>query len=456
MKVKEDYFKNLEEMYLNGLINKYFYEEAKNINNFKYWLNFLSDVVYDVELNGESSYNLSKIFKPLAINQYGNFVLFKYKNYIELNEMGYSSDFFELYNNLYLECRSIVIDIKNDCVALTAMKKFKNYGEDEKNWSQKNIQKLIENNRGVEITNKLDGSFQQYRFYREENKIIGSGSQALNPEESWRLKKGYELLLNSYDKFGNSLRYKDMLKDYPECTFMFEFVSPDNPIVVKYNKDEEGLYLISARNNYNGKEMDMETLQELAKKYNVKITEFYKNLSFNEILNSTKKYNSNEKEGWVVKIYDKNKNFLRVKVKIDDYVLMHKVLGKILSPKAIIEAYDLGKWDDFYGKIPELYKESAKEIYNNIEKYYKLKKSKIKEYYDIAIKELKEKEKANLMEFNNKNFAILINNIPKEFKGDVLNLFYSKPIFILKKRGQGYIKYKDILSFLEKYESIGD
>ena len=102
MKVKEDYFKNLEEMYLNGLINKYFYEEAKNINNFKYWLNFLSDVVYDVELNGESSYNLSKIFKPLIINQYGNLVLFKYKNYIELNEMGYSSDFFELYNNLYL------------------------------------------------------------------------------------------------------------------------------------------------------------------------------------------------------------------------------------------------------------------------------------------------------------------------------------------------------------------
>ena len=143
MQVKHDYFKNLFELHENGLINDDYFGVAIENCVFKYWLEFLNDVVYDKDEFGNSTYNLDKVFKPLIINQYGDYVLFKYGSYIDLAEQGYGIDFFELYDSLFLECRSVVIDIKNERIALASMSKFKNYGEDTDVWSEDNIQNLI-------------------------------------------------------------------------------------------------------------------------------------------------------------------------------------------------------------------------------------------------------------------------------------------------------------------------
>ena len=190
--------------------------------NFNDWL----DRVFEVWGNITPKLNekLSKIFDPLQITCYDHYVLFKYKGFIELSDDYDLGSFFELYNGLYRECRSCVFDVENDEIALASLAKFKNYGEDEGDWSPKNIKSKYNFAHAVFITNKLDGSYQQYRYIAEEDRILGSGSQALDPVESWRLAAGYKLLSDGQ---------KELIKDYPDYTFIFEYISPKNPIVVK-------------------------------------------------------------------------------------------------------------------------------------------------------------------------------------------------------------------------------
>lgn len=117
----------------------------------------------------------------------------------------------------YRECRSCVFDVKNDEIALASLAKFKNYGEDDGDWSPKNIRSKYNFAHSIFITNKLDGSYQQYRYIADEDRILGSGSQALDPVESWRLAAGYKLLSDGQ---------KELIKDYPDYTFIFEYISP--------------------------------------------------------------------------------------------------------------------------------------------------------------------------------------------------------------------------------------
>ena len=81
--------------------------------------------------------------------------------------------------------------------------KFDNIDGGMNGWDMSSIRNRISNSKKVEITNKLDGSNQNYRWYRGE--VVGSGSQALDIKESWRLKRGYQLLNKNYvGKFTNA------------------------------------------------------------------------------------------------------------------------------------------------------------------------------------------------------------------------------------------------------------
>lgn len=455
MQVKSDYFRNVNELYENNWINNEKYGVLMTDYDFKSWLNFLNTKIYN-------DYIYNDIFDKLIINQYGNLVLFKYKNYIDLSALGCTdASFFELYNGLFLECRSVVIDIKYDTIALASMKKFKNYGEesDNKTWSINNIKDKIKKSYKIEITNKMDGSYQQYRWYN--NKVIGSGSQALDYKESWRLEKGFKLLGD------NNKNYIQMLKDFPDYTFMFEFVSPDNPIVVKYSKEEEGLYLFNARNNHDGTEIELNLLEELAKNYNVPMVKWYKEETFENILKETDKYKSSEKEGWVINIYYKNneldRNYsnnhhFRVKVKTDDYVLMHKALTNKISPNALIESFIYGKVDDFISKVPDAYKSMVLGMKFNIEMFLHVKESKIQFWYDEILNNLKERGKD---ENNRKSFMKTADRItPKKYLGYVKNKYLGKEYNLLvkgniKSTTLGHIGYNDIIDYLEK-ESFND
>ena len=318
-------------------------------------------------------------------------------------------------DSIYRECRSLVIDLDEEEIVICPFKKFFNLNEVEEN----NINKVINeihNAKTFEITNKLDGSMQCTRFYN--NKIIMTGSMNLDIKNSWRLQDGISMLTENH---------KMMIKDNPNYTFIFEYISLKDAHVVIYNKSQEGLYLIGIRNVYTGEELSYNNLKYFANKYNIPMTDI-EHIQFDEMLKQMKLYKSSDKEGWVLNIDGR-----KVKVKCDDYVHLHRILDKLSSINVIIENVAEDRFDDMMSKIPNTHKDrvlqTAKEIIDYKNKANKL----IKEYYNKAPKN------------NTKEFMIWVdNNCPDYIKSHVKNIYLGKEYNILKTRC-GYKKYNDII-----------
>ena len=321
---------------------------------------------------------LLKIFRPLHIVNYKNFVLFKYKNFIELSDMGYGSDFFDLYGGLYRECRSVVIDLESMELALAPQKKFFNINENSEN-EQDKIIKMVEKAKKVEFSDKLDGSNENFRWSTKLNKIIGSSASALDRTESWRLDEGYKYIE------ANS-GYTNMMKAYPDYTFMFEYISPKNQVVVYYPPEKAGLYLFGMRNIKTGEEKTYEEVISIGKNFGVPTTEIF-DTNLNELFNSLDDYKANDKEGWVIRIIKENGELFKAKLKINDYVLMHRAISKIISPNTVIQSICDNKYDDFLSKVPVSFRESVEQIKDKVSFYNSLMNKKLKEYIELAKKD---------------------------------------------------------------------
>lgn len=403
--------------------------------NFNDWL----DRVFEVWGNITPKLNekLSKIFDPLQITCYDHYVLFKYKGFIELSDDYDLNSFFELYDGLYRECRSCVFDLKNDEIALASLAKFKNYGEDDGDWSPKNIRSKYNFAHAVFITNKLDGSYQQYRYIAEEDGILGSGSQALDPVESWRLAEGYKLLSDGQ---------KELIKDYPDYTFIFEYISPKNPIVVKYDESQEGLYLLAARDVKDGKEVSFDILSDMAEEYDSKMTQWYYNATLFSVLADTDNYLSSEKEGWVVDMVDGYKNHFRCKIKTESYLMMHKILPRKVSPNAVVQAIHENILDDFLANVPEAYKEIINDYKNNVLLYLKLMQKRIDFYLQNMNKFSLDSRKEKMLWIQN--------NTPKIFRPYLRNEVLGEKNDFLK-HFDGVLKYQVILDRLKEIDEKG-
>lgn len=431
----------------------YYSKDQKNLHNFKEKLDYVVDKFEDEQL--------AEIFRPLDITCHDKMVLFKYKNYVELEDMGYKmGDFFDYENGLYRECRSVVFDENNGCIVLTAMPKFKNYGEDSepyRDWSTQNLNKIYEKSFKFYITEKMDGSFQQYTYDPVREGIVGSGSSALDDSLSWRLAEGYDMVMHKSPLV-------DMLYDYPEYTFMFEFIHPHNPIVVHYTEEDKGLYLIGMRNKYTGEEINYSVLENLVNYYNnmyeawdegakkgIQMVKYYDEESLDSILGKLDKYTSNEKEGWVVDCWNYNLSFshLRFKVKVDDYVLMHKALSKMVSPNAVIQCLSENLWDDLYAKIPVAYKDYAEKLKDEIVNYNRT----IAGTYAIIYTRMLE----TLEDVIDDKKAVMLwiqNNVPKFLRGYIINCYLGKSNNVLKNGGGGYRKKNELQELAERCDRV--
>ena len=228
-----------------------------------YWVSLLDNKEY------------TGLIHYLELNEHGDYLLLRYGNYSDVfsgeEEVTFDS-FWDLYDGFYRECRSVVIDVKNDCLVLTPFRKFRNLNEGDET-SYERVSERIKCASCVEFSNKLDGSMQTARFYNGE--IVMSGSQSLDKNHSWRLEDGFRMLM---DNSG----YQKMLKENADKTFIFEYISQRDAHVVKY--DMEGLFLIGIRDVTDGKESSYKEVLEYAGKYNILATEVYKDKTLDEIL----------------------------------------------------------------------------------------------------------------------------------------------------------------------------
>ena len=168
--------------------------------------------------------------------------------------------------------------------------------------------------------------------------------------------------------------YNDIFFRFPDLntgfTFMFELVSPETQVVVKYPMAH--LYHIGTRNNLTGTENNVGIGMDRPKEYPLK--------SLDDCIDAAMKLNqSNDgqvhsvrKEGFVV--VDKNWN--RIKVKSPDYLMLHRMSSNSnFSKERIVGLLRNGSVNVY----------DISEDFPNYSHYFK--------YYDFKIDELKHQAK---------------------------------------------------------------
>ena len=379
------------------------------------------------ELNGIEPFNqypeYADLFSCLELNQHDNFLLIRYGRYSNIydNEAGnLGEDFWDRYNGFYRECRSVVIDVVNDCLVLSPFKKFFNINELEET-SLDNIQNKIAKAKTVEFSDKLDGSMQSATWYNGE--IVMAGSQAINPANSWRLQDGYKMIRELPG-------YELMLKDHPNTTFIFEYISLKDAHVVKYTKEQEGLYLIGIRSSTTGMEFSYKAVIKTAEMYNIPTTKVF-DKTLEQSMNELDDKSSDEAEGFVINI-----DGYRVKLKYNDYVHIHRALAKLSSINLVIRSIADGQYDDLLAKLPMAYHDNVKKIAAIVMNYVKETEKQIGEYYNSAPKD------------NKKEFMMYVaTSVPKDYQGYCRQLYFGNKINIItggNEKSPHYKRLKDM------------
>ena len=387
--------------------DEHLFDKAAQYNNLlSYWIHSVS--------NPEPKWLYLE--SNTAVTQYGSLMLIKY------NDLGVD---WKIYDGIMMECRSVTIDIYHDCLVLVPFRKFRNLNECPEN-QLGIVQEEMKHATYIAITEKLDGSMVAARWYHD--RLVVSGSQALDREQSFRLN-------NYYNWFANHQNAVKMLKNMPHITFVFEGIFPDDPHVVQYDESMYGLHLVGMRCVDDGFEISYRLIKQVAEKYNIPSMKIF-NKTFDEALAEVNadKVKSNEAEGFVISI-DQH----RIKLKFKDFVAMHRVISRLVSPNFILDSIKDSKYDDVYSKIPEAYRPQVKSIYNNVNIYYGLMNQDVQKYYNALI--------TNNHDFSNRKETMIwiTDNVPKCYQGYVRNKYLGKENDYLKGR-----KYKDIVDWVEE------
>lgn len=386
-------------------------------------INCLSYWVWTLGSHNHPKYrHYAEMIEPLLLNESMGMLLIKYK------DLGID---WNAYNCFYRECRSVVIDIFNDCLVLTPFRKFFNINELEETQIHV-IQEKINNGACVEITDKIDGSMCGARWYHEN--LVISGSQALDVNKSYRLGNYYHWMYQHEKAI-------QMLRDYDNFTFIFEGVFPNDVHVVQYDEQMFGLHLLGMRRVADGFELPYKDVVAIANNYDVphvKIFDMTFEEAYYDALHDGRK--ANEGEGYVIDVDGQ-----KYKLKYDSYIQIHRAISKLISPNSIIKAIYDNCWDDFYSKIPLAYQPRAKEIADDVFEYLKRIKERTIDWYNIAFINSGNGQ-------NRKEFMLAVNDlVPRRYQGNVRNIFLNKEINYLHN-----IKYKDIQDYLELLDALNN
>lgn len=387
----------------------------KEISCLEFWIECLNNNTYN------------DIITPLQINQKGNLILLRYGNYLSVkdgeteNQTMWDEGFWDLYDGLYRECRSIVIDVKNEIIVNCPFRKFFNLNEKPETELEE-IKNRITKAKSVEISEKIDGSMQCATYYNDE--IILTGAQSVDENNSWRLQDGYKMLYNNEN-------YIKMIKENPNWTFIFEYVSLLDAHVVKYTKEQEGLYLIGIRDKFTGEQYSYNFVLDIVKEYKIdKYMNIY-NQTLDEVLQELDIYKSDEREGVVLFI-----DGFQVKIKYNDYVQIHRVLSAISSVNLVIEAVTDGWYDDLKSKVPSVYCDRIDKIYKIMMNYYQEMDKNVKYYYQLTMDNVNN---------NRKEFMIYVDeNVPSKYRSYVRNMYLGQSFNYFKNKSGKYITAKEL------------
>jgi len=181
-------------------------------------------------------------------------------------------------------------------------------------------------------------------------------------------------------------------------------------------------------------------MSALAKEYGIPITGF-EGSDLERCLAERGSFHSYEKEGWVLYLHCDDGTHM-YKLKCNDYVNVHGILGKLTSQNIIIERIAHGTFDDLLAKVPDVYRKRLLSTFDTVQKFLKVKTDLIEHAYE-RVKDIPEQ----------KDFAqAVMASVDK----DIASYMF------LKRRGQSYdllepkpnhfLKLGEIEEFLEHHK----
>ena len=252
-------------------------------------------------------------------------------------------------------CRGLILD--GDKIIARPFPKFFNYGEED---IELPAEKPI-------ITEKYDGSL-GILYWLDSEPYIATRGSFISDQAEWATRW-----------FRENVEYEELDKSK---TYLFEIIYPENRIVVQY--DFSGLVLLAVRDTETGKD-------EVFQAPKLKSVDFMRIASqqpYNS-LDQLKELQENNAEGFVI-LYPESG--LRLKIKFDEYVRLHRILTGI-SNIAVWEYLRDGKsFDEFLEKVPdEFYKWLQNTISELRDKYAKIEEVCKTDFEKIPEGERKEK-----------------------------------------------------------------
>jgi RNA ligase len=244
------------------------------------------------------------------------------------------------------DCRGLVLDSEGNVIA-KPFPKFFNYEELVGNkWKHSEIP-----NEPFEVFEKMDGSLGILFNYNGEWIMATRGSFV-----SEQAIKGMELL--------RKYKYERLIKGF---TYLFEIIYSENRIVCDY--DFEDLILLAVIDNKDGYELQIHDddihiegirFRNLYNNLGLKVVKKYDGVKdFNTLKNSI----SNNQEGYVVRF----KNGMRMKIKGDEYVRLHRILTNFSS----IDIWELVKngepIEPFLERVPDEFDKWVKNKIANLQ-----------------------------------------------------------------------------------------
>ncbi len=277
----------------------------------------------------------------IIIKEEAPYVIFNY---------GIGSDFS---NEVVQEARGIIVNIETLEVVCFPFRKFGNHNEsyaDKIDWKSARVQ------------DKIDGSIMKM-WHNGEDWVLSTNGM-IYAEKAIANSMTNETFVDIMRKADNFADI-EMGKLDKDCTYIFEVVSPETQIVIRYDKPH--LYHIGTRNNISGKELVADIGIEKPKEYPLH--------SLDDCLKAAIALNQSEdgevhsikKEGFVV--VDGNWN--RIKVKSPDYLMMHHMASNANFSKERIVGLLRNKQMDVAG---------ISEEFPSFAHYFK--------YYDFKVAEL--------------------------------------------------------------------
>jgi hypothetical protein len=298
----------------------------------------------------------------LSIEPY-NILIKKEDGFVIFNYNQLSSDFS---NEIVCEARGIIFkEGEWDHPVCHAFDKFFNHGQEfcaELEWSY------------VTVSEKIDGSIMKLWccndcWHLSTNGMIDAAQAPIGDVRKdnfaqvfWdviNLKLGnWGSKLNQFTKWFNGLN--------PDCTYIFELVSPYTRVVIPYEFAD--VYFLGARNNKTNKQYgcDLESAIELG----VSILHRPKLYSLNNVSDVVAAANELpwDNEGYVC--YDKN--FNRCKIKSPKYVMAHFARNNnVITRKHLIDIILQGEMDEFCVYAAD-YAESMKQVKKTMDEFIRI------------------------------------------------------------------------------------